>query len=323
MADEKNLDVLPEYGGAGGSEQAARYYAGQEFYKLFGRNPSELELTQLAPAYMTGDPNKAGVAQGNAAVAQFYSNKTNTPQQQLSDQNAQLQKDAPKYYDQINQQFQSTLGRDATQQEKDHFGSLMASGTTDAYTVGTFLQQLPEAVTKQDAAFRTSLQGDITKADSQYFNEQVLPGIQQNFAKSGRDFNSSGFANAAAQAGQQQNVNRQGFLANLSANQYAGNKTNAYNDYLNSVGRQQGMADYSQQRSDSQNDALLNSISGISNYNTQKSAYDQYLQRYGKRTGGAQGAVGGAAAGATAGAAFGPYGAAIGGVAGGIAGYFA
>lgn len=289
---ESPIATLPQYGGAGGSQQAAAFYAGQQFYKLFGRNPTQSELDSITPAYISGDPNIAGVAQGNAAVAQYYQSKVNTPEKQYADQQAGYKAEAPKYYDQINGQFQSTLGRDATQEEKDHFGSLLASGQVDPYTVGQFLHQLPEAVTKQDTEFRSNLRNDISAQDSRYFGEQILPGIQRNFAQQGRSVESSGFANAAAQAGQQQNVNREGFLSNLSASQYTGNKTNAYNEYLNSVGRMQGLQDHSRARGDTLADASTGRINEISNFAMQKQAYDQYLSRYGKRGNGLGGMLG-------------------------------
>lgn len=311
-----------QWQGAGGGDTAAQWAAWKDFSSMFGRNPTQQELAQLAGGYSSGDPNKLNFTQGKSVVAQYYNSVSNTPQAQQNQQNATYLKDAPKYYDQINQQFQSTVGREATQEEKDHFGSLMASGSVDAYTVGQFLQQLPEAVTKQDATFRNSLRSDMTTQDARYFGEQILPGIQSNFAKQGRSVDSSGFANAAAQAGQQQNTAREGFLTNLTANQYSGNKANAYNDYLNSVGRLQAGQDYSRARTNQLADQVTGRVSDIENFAMQKQAYDQYLQRYGKRGNVGAGAIQGGASGAGAGAGFGPWGAAIGGIAGAGLGAF-
>lgn len=312
-----------DWQGTGGGDKAQQYYAFKKFAELFGRNPTQSELDRFAPAYASGDPNKANVTGGNSVVASYYDNQTNTPEKQAADQQAKYQADAPKFYDQINGQFQSSLGRDATKEEKDHFGSLLASGQVDPYTVGNFLSQLPEAVTKQDASFRDSLRSDMSKQDARYFNEQLLPGIQQNFAKSGRSFDSSGFANAAVQAGQQQNTARESYLTNLTAGQYAGNKTNAYNDYLNNVGRLQAGQDYSRNRTDLLADQTTGRINEIQNYAMQKQAYDQYLSRYGKRSspfaGAAQGALSG---GMTGGMAGGGWGAGIGAALGGLLGGF-
>lgn len=306
-----------EWAGTGGGDKAQQYYAFKKFAELFGRNPTQAELDQLAPAYASGDKNIANVTGGNSVVAQFYQNQTNTPEKQYADQQAKYKEDAPKYYDQINGQFQSTLGRDASQEEKDHFASLLASGQVDPYTVGQFLTQLPEAVTKQDKEFQNSLRTDISNQDSRYFGEQIMPGIQRNFAQQGRSVESSGFANALGQAAQQQNVNREGFLSNLSASQYTGNKANAYSDYLNSVGRMQGLQDYSRTRSDTLADQTTGRINDIQNFAMQKQAYDQYLSRYGKRSSG-QGI--GSLAGGGLGAGLGAY---FGGPAGAQAGYSA
>ena len=295
MADTNYLQGDPnsfqwgqgQWQGTGGGETAQKYYAWKKFAQLFGRNPTQGELDQLYGAYGAGDANKTNVGQGDSVIAQYYNQQTNTPEKQYADQQAAYLKDAPKFYDQINQQFQSSVGRDATQEEKDHFGSLLASGQVDSYGVGQWLSQLPEAVTKQDQAFRTGLSSDLQKQDAQYYNEQVLPGIQSQFANQGRDINSSGFANSLALAAQGQNRQREGFLSNLTAAQYGGNKQNAYDQYLNSVGRYQGMQDYSRQRTDMLSDQTRNRTYDIQNFNMQKQAYDDYLSRYGKRSSGA------------------------------------
>lgn len=275
-----------QWTGAGGGDTAAQWAAWKDFASMFGRNPTQQELSQLAGGYSSGDPNKLNFTQGKSVLAQYYNSVSNTPQAQQNAQNKQYLKDAPKYYDQINGQFQSTLGRDATQQEKDHFGSLLASGSVDPYTVGQFLTQLPEAVQKQDADFRTGLSAQTSAEDSRYFNEQILPGIQRNFSQSGRSMDSSSFANAATQAAQQQNTTRESFLNNLTASQYSGNKANAYNDYLNSVGRLQAGQDYSRDRTAQLQDQTTGRINDIQSFAMQKQAYDDYLSRYGKRSNG-------------------------------------
>jgi hypothetical protein len=158
---------------------------------------------------------------------------------------------------------------------------------------GQFLSQLPESVKKQDTEFQNSLRDTLKTEDARYFGEQVLPGIQSNFAKAGRDFNSSAFANAAAGAAQGQNTAREGFLSNLSASAYSGNKANAYNEYLNSVGRMNANSDYSRMRSDQLTDAATGRVNDIQNFAMQKQAYDDYLSRYGKRSSGLGGLIGG------------------------------
>src|SRR6266576_2505019 len=72
------MTSLPVYGGKGGGQQAQEYYAGQDFYNLFGRNPTQSELDMLAPSY-TGDPNIANTSSGKAAVASYFNSLSNTP----------------------------------------------------------------------------------------------------------------------------------------------------------------------------------------------------------------------------------------------------
>lgn len=274
-----------QWQGTGGGTQAQRYYATKDFWEIFGRAPTEPELSMLQAAYDSGDVNKAGTSAGRSAVAQYYQSQENTPDKQYARQQAGYQAAAPQHYDTINQMFKSTLGRDATQQEKDHFGSLLASGQLDAYTVGQFLQQLPENVKKQDAEFRNQLSGELQKQDAQYYNEQIMPGIQSAFANQGRDVRSSGFSNSLALAAQGQNRQRESFLSNLTAQQYGGQQANARADYLNSYGQYTGLQDYSRQRSAQMQDATTGRVNELQNYAIQRQAYDDYLRRYGKRGG--------------------------------------
>jgi len=79
------ISVLPQYGGAGGGSQAAQYYAGQYFNQLFGRNPTQSELSQFAPYFMGGDPNIANVTGGDQAISSYYNQAqqaANAPQQE-------------------------------------------------------------------------------------------------------------------------------------------------------------------------------------------------------------------------------------------------
>lgn len=274
----------PTGGKSQGADELA--YLNQDFQDLFGRAPTAVEQASLLPAYSGAEPlipNKAG---GKAAVAQYFNATENTPEKQYARQQKEYEAKAPEYYDAINQQFQSGLGRDATDAEKKHFGSLLASGQVDDYTVGQFISTLPEAVQKQDEAFRNNLNTTLQKQNAQYFNEQIMPGIQSAFANQGRDVRSSGFSNSIAQAAQQQNLQREGFLSNLIASQYGNSQALAQNAYQQAYGNYQGLQDYSRQRSAQLQDASQNRINELSDYATQKSAYDQYLRNYGKRKSG-------------------------------------
>ena len=319
---EKPIDTLPEYGGAGGSQQAMEYYAGQKFKELFDRNPTPSELTMLASAYQ-GDPNIANISTGNATVAQYFNSISNSPDNLQKQRNDKLSADAPKYYDQINQMFQATLNRPATDAEKQHFGSFMASGQVDAYSIGEFLKALPENVKRQDAAFREGLNKTLQGQDAQYYNEQILPSLQANATRQGRSLDSSGVSNSLALAAQQQNRGREGFLSGLSAQQYGGSQDLAQRDYMNTYGNYQNFQNYSMNRSAQLSDAYTGRINELGNYSMQKRAYDDYLRRYGKSNNPISGILGGATAGGMAGGSTGnPYAAGGGAIAGGLLGYF-
>ncbi len=330
--DQSFYDQLHAQPTTGGSDAAAQQWAFLDFQKQFGRNPTQSELNQLSAGYGIGDKNLLNLSAGKAAVSQYYNSLANTPATQYAQQQKQYEADAPKFYDQINGMFQSTVGRDATDDEKKHFGSLLASGQVDPYTVNQFLTALPENVQKQDATFRDTLNKTLQGQDAQYYNEQILPGIQSQFAKQGRSVDSSAFANSAALAAQQQNRQRESFLSGLTADQYQNSQGLAQSAYNNSYGNYQNLQNYSMQRSNQLQDATTSRLNDIQNYAMQKQAYDQYLSRYGKRSSGQGiGQLAGTALGAGLGAGFaGPgggvagaqLGATIGGSTGGGIGSF-
>lgn len=348
---ESPLTTLPIYGGYGGDIESGKFYAGQKFKELFGRNPTASELTMFAPAYVGSSRNVANIAQGDQAIAQYFQGFSNTPDQINKNKEDEAQKKLaadPKYYDSVKSIFQKEIGRDASQEELDHFGKLLATGEADAYSIQKFLQQQPEYaerkdaakqsalkaeneafITKrkgEDAAFQEDLSGKLAGYDKQYFGEQILPSIQQTFAKQGRSFDSSGFQNSATQSAQQQNIARQQYLAQIAASQYgdyqnlaAANNSdlnrlsadqynyrqqNAYNDYANMVAQQQNLANSGIQARYQNSQNLNNRMNEITDYNTQQQAYNQYLAKYGKRNNGLGGILG-MAGGAAIGGAFG------------------
>lgn len=308
-------------------DRIARAYITSSYQKIFGRAPTEIEIAEAYPSLGT-DPNLLDRTNMEAFLAQLYRAEQNNPQAIAKRQMAEYQAGAPKFYDQISQMFQGTLGRDATDSEKQHFGSLMAEGTTDAYTIGQYLQALPESVRKQDEEFRKSLGTELQSQDTRYYQEQILPAIQQQMAQQGRQVSSSGFANAALQAAQGQNRQRESFLSNLTAAQYGGSQGLAQDAYKQAYGTYLANQDYAKQRAAQLQDQTTGRMNDIVNFNMQKQAYDDYLKRYGKRgtNWGAIGSMLGTAAGAglgfMAGGPAGAYlGANVGGGLGGAAGY--
>lgn len=292
------------------------YSTYQSVKGALGRDPTSNEWAMYGPM---------GAQAGQSIAQQKYADD-NSPDKLYAKQQEEYAKKAPEHYDTIDQMFQSTLGRAATGEEKDHFGKLLASGQVDKYGVGQFLQALPENVKKQDEQFRSTLNDTLQKQDSQYYNEQVMPGIQSSFANQGRSVDSSGFKNSLALAAQGQNRQREGYLSNLSAAQYGGNQALAQGGYQQTYGAYQGLQDFSRQRAAQAQDASMGRVNDFNNFNTQKQAYDEYLKRYGKRGGGsmATGALSGATSGAATGFAMGgPWGAFAGGVVGGGLGAYA
>lgn len=268
------------------------------FQTTYGRAPTSNEYAQYGGVQQAGGNVESEIA--NA----FASDPQNIAKQKQQQQDAE----APKHYDAVNSLFQSQLGRQATQDELSHFGSLLSSGTTDPYQLQQFLQQQPEYQNQQNAKMRSDLSGTMASNDKRQFQEQILPGIQENFAKQGRSFDSSAFANSATLAAQQQNTNREGFLNNLTASQYGGVEDRAYQDYASQV-QQQNALQMGGIQSQQQSVARVNNIN---DYKMQQDMYNQYLAKYGKRNNGIGGMIGGgigAAAGAYAG---GPTGAMVG-----------
>jgi hypothetical protein len=281
----------------------------KSYKETFGRLPTVNEVSLAAPAF------QASGTSGNAYVAQLY---------QSQNPNEAAKKGASNQYGSVDQLFQSKLGRGATQEEKDHFGTLLASKQYDLYDIGDMLDNLPENVRKQDEDFRKGLTDTLQKQDQQYYNEKVLPGIRQSFLQSGGtlDPNDSTYAAALANAAKEQNTTREGFLSNLTSSQYEGNKNRAYSDYVNNF-------NYSRGRTDSAADRNTQRMYDYENFNMQKQAYDAYLSRYGKRSQGQGiGQMAGGIIGGAAGAYFGgPQGASAGyqmgaGLGGGVGSFF-
>lgn len=311
---EEPLASLPEYGGRGGSQQAGAFYAGQAFVKQFGRNPSQSELTMLTSAYVGGDPNVANVTGGDSAVARYWQTLSNSPDNQKED----VQSKAPEHYDAVKETFRSTLGREPSKAELDHFATMMAGGDADAYSVAQGLQTLPEYTNAKDEEARTKLRGELQTADTSYLTQKVTPALQSQFAQQGRvaDPGNPALAAAFANAAKQTNDQREQYLATVGHEDYTNSRQANINSYLQSLQRQYQVNDTAL----AQQNMITARQNDLSDYYTQQQAYSQYLQNYGRRkTGGSlfggalQGGISGAGTGAAVG---GPWGALIGGVAG-------
>ncbi len=315
---EPLIQSLPQYGGAGGSEQAAEYYAGRDFYAQFGRNPTQSELSMLAPSYLSGDPNIANTTGGKSAVASYYNQLANSPGNIYKKQQSDLQAKAPQFYDSVNGLFQSNLGRDATDAEKTHFGMLLASGQ-DPYEIQQALQQTTEYQTNATQKFSDQLKGQLQQSNQDYFQKYILPSIQSNNAMAGRTQDSSGYQAQLANAAQQQNYNLNDYLAQVQAGGYQSAMSNNSANYQQLLGQQYGLQNANISNQLANNAANTQYNQNLNMYQLQQQAYNNYLRNYGKTQnnalgGGLQGALSGATTGFMLG---GPWGALAGGVAGG------
>lgn len=285
MGGENPMSSMPEYGGAGGSQQAADYYAAQKFKELFGRNPTASELAMVSGAYLSGDPNVAGLGQGNAAVAQYFQAMSNTPANLYARQQQQWSQDAPKQYDAVNKMFQDTYGRQASQDELSHYSTLLSSGQADPYQLSQFLQSLPEYQNAQDTKFRQGLDSQLQDSDQNFFN-RVSPQISQKYAMMGRP-TSPALSVAMTDLAAQLSENRGNYMAQLSASQYGGNKTAAMSNYGKTqddvMGRinQNPMAQYN-------NIQGVNSrIQNLTDYDAQARNFGRMQDQYGNKGPGA------------------------------------
>ena len=237
----------------------------------------------------------------------------------------------PSYTGQLNSVFNATLGRDATQDEVDHFGKMFASGDADSYTLAQALQQLPEYQNAQNQKNRDALSGELKKADTDYFNQNLMPTIQQNFAQQGRVVGpeSQTLANALVSAGNQQNVAREQYLAQLGASDYANTRQNTINQYLAQQQRNWQLQDQSTARNYQLSDQAYTRANDVTDYDRQMAAYQDYLSRMGRRQSSGFGSGIGTLVGAGLGVAAAPFtgglslaavgaGAGLGGISGGL-----
>lgn len=293
-------------GGGGGQQQTNQYvppgenpltsnpYAGQtglqndiynelfqDFQNTFGRMPTQQEVTQLAPAYNSGDAHITNRGGGQSAVSQYYQGYAYSPAKIYSQQQSQWQQNAPQNYGTITQLVQSMFGRTPTQDELDHYGTLIASGQADAYQIGQFLQSTPEYQNAQDTQFRSGVDQQLQKSDTDFFNTQK-GNIAQQYAQMGRA-TSPALDVALTQLASSLNSNRQSYLAQLSAQQYGGNKQAALQNYGNTQNQVQGQINQNTQGIYNQRQGLTDRVNNMTDYATQNQAWQQAMGQYGNR----------------------------------------
>jgi hypothetical protein len=222
----------------------------------------------------------------------------------------------------INDIYQQLLGHGASQDELDHFGKLLASGEVDPYELQEFVKSGTEYQTNADKTFRSGLNDELGAYDDKVFGREK-ENVISRYAQAGR-LNSPSLDYALTDLMGKISEQRSNYLAQVSAQQYGGNKAAARSDYettLNGVlnnnaadkARQQQLDDYYRMRADN-----------VSDYNTQASSYYDALRANRVKSANPAGnAFAGAASGAALGGAVGgPWGAGIGAVGGAAFGYF-
>lgn len=280
------LTALPTgASGPGGGSQAASYYAAQDFYKIFGRNPSATELAQITPAYVSGDPNILNNTAGQSAISQYYQSIANSPANIASRQQKQWASQAPQNYGTVQQITQSLLGRAPTQNELDHYGTLIASGQADPYQIQQFIQATPEYQNAQDTTFRKGVDTQLQQSDSQFFDTQK-GNIAQTYAQMGRA-TSPALDVALTQLASQLNSNRQSYLAQLSASQYGGNKDAATAQYQNTENQVQGQINQNTQGIYQNQQQFQQRQNQLADYQRQQTDFNNAYARYGNKPPGA------------------------------------
>ncbi len=102
---------------------------------------------------------------------------------------------------QINQIFQSSIGRQGTDAEHKFFQPYVDAGTISPYQIGQYLQSTPEAMQSRLGQQQNQF-GAILGQNNQQILGQAADAANASFAQNGRQF-SSGQGNAVLQAGQQ------------------------------------------------------------------------------------------------------------------------
>lgn len=276
------------------------------FKSIIGRDPTAAELSQVIPAFQSGPQN------GNAWLANFAEVEKQKP--------ANLQKRSGEYKDQVNQVFQSQLGRDATSDEISHFGSLFASGNLDAYQMQDFLKGTTEYQNSQDKQFRTDLSGELEKSDQNFF-DRAKQSVMAQFMQNGTG-NSTALDSALVDLMGQIQSKRSDYLASLSAQQYGSNKNLALSNYGNTMDQYLQDKNYNRGLSQNTMDQYMNRSNELVDYSRQMQDYMNYANSYNPRNNGLTGMASGALSGAGAfSGTKNPYAIGGGALAGGLFGY--
>jgi hypothetical protein len=297
--ESKNQGLLDWWNTAAGEQDPTYRYAYDTFRSIFGREPTETEYAQLLPIFGGAE----GKQRGAAAISQMYEDWKKTPEY--------LRTQANEYSDELDPIFDTLLGRNFTQSELDYYGTALAGGQSQ-YEIEQMLRQLPEFQQAEDKKFRTGLADELQGYDMKFFDkakEGIISRLAKNWGGAGTssalDFALTNELGKIAE-------NRGSYLANLSAQQYGGNKDAAREDYLGQMNRYYDQQNYEQRRRDADRDYYRSRADEDRDYTRQ---YNDYMNMQSRnRNRGSW--IGSSLAGAGALAPLGPWGAAAGAGAG-------
>ncbi len=295
-----------------GFDDLENYSAYKALKGAYGRDIEAGEFSTALP-YFRGP---TGIDNGRAYAAQIAQQQQKTPQA--------LQKKAPGFSGDVNSIFQSLLQRGASQDEVNHFGSMLASGEVDAYTLNQFVSQLPEYTQKQDATSRQNLNQELSGYDQDFFGK-AKENVLSRYAKAGIQ-NSPSLDFALTNLMGDIQKERSQYMSGLAREDYTRGRDVQRQDYGSSMDRMFADRGYDRARNDQYSDALLNRGWNSADYQIQQNDLMRLLQAQGggrKRSGlgGAVGPLLGAGIGALAAGPGGAMtGAQIGGYFGGAAG---
>lgn len=230
----------------------------QSARELLGRDITSNEVAQYLPRFGTGSPQD--VQMGRGYLAEIAAQEAKSPKS--------LQSKAGQYSGDINTIFNDLLKRGASQDEVNHFGSLLASGDVDAYTLRNFVQQLPEYTSAQDEASRGRLNQELAGYDQDFFNKGKEDIISRYRSAGIENSPSLDFALTNLMGDIQKE--RSGYLSKLAREDYSRGRDVQRDDYTASMNRYLGNQDYSRNRSDAYSDLLTNRSFGSIDYQRQQ-----------------------------------------------------
>jgi len=250
------------------------------FKNTSGRDPTAEELNGYFKKSLLSqwlEPGNLNYTDATAGANNYINNNFDVTKLRQDYQKSQ----SPQQYDAVNKVVSSVLGRQATQDELDHYGGLLSSGQADAYQIGDFLKSTPEYQNAQDTNFRQGVDTQLQASDTNFFNTQK-GNIAQQYAQMGRA-TSPALDVALTQLASQLNSNRGNYLAQLSASQYGGNKAAALGGYQNTQNQVQGQINQNTQNQYQQYQNSLARLNSTQDYNRQSQDFQRYADQMNNR----------------------------------------